>query len=45
MSEDLARRLRQIRETGGRSLRDLERSLHVSSSSLSRYLTGQAVPP
>ncbi|MFD1933082.1 ATP-binding protein [Nonomuraea mangrovi] len=45
MSNELAERLRQIREASGRSLRELERAIHVSSSSLSRYLSGQSVPP
>ncbi|MFI6316369.1 hypothetical protein ACIBG8_02565 [Nonomuraea sp. NPDC050556] len=35
MSDELAERLRQVREAPGRSLRELERAIHVSSSSLS----------
>ena len=45
MSEELAGRLRQLRDLTGRSLRELARDVHVSSSSLSRYFSGQAVPP
>jgi tetratricopeptide (TPR) repeat protein/transcriptional regulator with XRE-family HTH domain len=43
--EELAGRLRQLRDLTGRSLRELARDVHVSSSSLSRYFAGQAVPP
>ncbi|GAA0478848.1 hypothetical protein Aca07nite_86250 [Actinoplanes capillaceus] len=45
MREELAGWLRQLRDLTGRSLRELERDIHVSSSSLSRYFSGQAVPP
>ena len=45
MHEDLAGRLRQLRDVTGRSLRELARDIQVSSSSLSRYFAGQAVPP
>lgn len=45
MSEELAGWLRQLRDVTGRSLRELARDVHVSSSSLSRYFSGQAVPP
>ncbi|GAA5001440.1 tetratricopeptide repeat protein [Actinopolymorpha pittospori] len=45
MSEELAWRLRQLRDLTGRSLRELARDVHGSSSSLSRYFAGQAVPP
>ncbi|MEU7242258.1 ATP-binding protein [Streptomyces sparsogenes] len=45
MREELAGRLRQLRDLTGRSLRELARDIHVSSSSLSRYFSGQAVPP
>ncbi|MBO3744282.1 ATP-binding protein [Actinoplanes flavus] len=45
MRDELAGRLRQLRDLTGRSLRELERDIHVSSSSLSRYFSGQAVPP
>ncbi|MEV4760058.1 tetratricopeptide repeat protein [Micromonospora sp. NPDC049559] len=45
MREELAVRLRQLRDLTGRSLRELARDIHVSSSSLSRYFSGQAVPP
>ena len=44
MREELAGWLRQLRDLTGRSLRELERDIHVSSSSLSRYFSGQAVP-
>jgi CubicO group peptidase (beta-lactamase class C family) len=43
--EELAGSLRQLRDLTGRSLRELARDIHVSSSSLSRYFAGQAVPP
>ncbi|MGW6355098.1 helix-turn-helix domain-containing protein [Streptomyces sp. NPDC055092] len=45
MSEELAGRLLQLRDITGRSLRELARDVHVSSSSLARYFSGQAVPP
>ncbi|MFD8542683.1 ATP-binding protein [Streptomyces sp. NPDC059649] len=45
MSEELTGLLRQLRDLAGRSLRELARDVHVSSSSLSRYFSGQAVPP
>ncbi|GGN50317.1 tetratricopeptide (TPR) repeat protein/transcriptional regulator with XRE-family HTH domain [Actinoplanes campanulatus] len=45
MRDELAGRLRQLRDLTGRSLRELARDSHLSSSSLSRYLSGQAVPP
>jgi tetratricopeptide (TPR) repeat protein/transcriptional regulator with XRE-family HTH domain len=45
VSEDLAGQLRQLRDLTGRSLRELAREVHGSSSSLSRYFSGQAVPP
>ncbi|MCP2336052.1 helix-turn-helix domain-containing protein [Actinomadura rupiterrae] len=41
----LATELRRLREVSGRSLKDLESDLHVSDSSLSRYLSGKTVPP
>ncbi|WP_209696029.1 helix-turn-helix domain-containing protein [Kribbella aluminosa] len=34
-----------MRERAGRSLRELARDINASSSSLSRYFSGQAVPP
>ncbi|MEU9497865.1 tetratricopeptide repeat protein [Streptomyces sp. NPDC048196] len=43
--EELAGTLRQLCDVTGRSLRELAREVHVSSSSLSRYVSGQAVPP
>lgn len=43
--EHLARRLRELRDHVPLSLRDLQRQTHVSDSSLSRYLAGQALPP
>lgn len=45
MSAELAGVLRQLRDLTGRSLRELARDVHTSSSSLSRYFAGQAVPP
>ncbi|GAB2602455.1 helix-turn-helix domain-containing protein [Kribbella endophytica] len=45
MREELAESLRQLRDLTGRSLRDLARDIDASSSSLSRYFSGQAVPP
>ncbi|WP_351232289.1 tetratricopeptide repeat protein [Streptomyces sp. NPDC002133] len=45
MEEELAVQLRQLRDLTGRSLRELARDVHGSSSSLSRYFSGQAVPP
>ncbi|MFF0343954.1 tetratricopeptide repeat protein [Kribbella sp. NPDC004875] len=45
MRDELADRLRQLRDLTGRSLRDLARDIDTSSSSLSRYFSGQAVPP
>lgn len=45
MHEELAGSLRQLCDVTGRSLRELAREVHVSSSSLSRYVSGQAVPP
>ncbi|GGN45104.1 hypothetical protein GCM10011578_096720 [Streptomyces fuscichromogenes] len=41
----LAERLRGMRERTGRSLRELQGSVHASDSSLSRYLSGRTVPP
>jgi len=43
--EELAGRLRAIRDLSGRSLRELERSTGISSSSMSRYFAGQSLPP
>lgn len=45
MREELAECLRQLRDLTGRSLRELARDIDTSSSSLSRYFSGQAVPP
>jgi transcriptional regulator with XRE-family HTH domain len=41
----LASRLGELRRQTGRSLKELETELHVSDSSLSRYFSGQSVPP
>lgn len=41
----LAARLRLIQELSGRGVRALARDTGLSSSSLSRYLSGQTVPP
>jgi len=45
VTEDLVLRLRRIKDESRRSLRDLERATNISNSALSRYLSGQAVPP
>ncbi|MFB7241799.1 hypothetical protein CW362_00235 [Streptomyces populi] len=45
MSEELTERLRQLRDLTGLSLRELAREVRGSSSSLSRYFSGQTVPP
>lgn len=45
MRDELAGRLSQLRDLTGRSLRELARDVNASSSSLSRYFAGQAVPP
>ncbi|NUR94491.1 MAG: tetratricopeptide repeat protein [Kribbellaceae bacterium] len=45
MRDELAGQLSQLRDLTGRSLRDLAREVNASSSSLSRYFSGQAVPP
>jgi transcriptional regulator with XRE-family HTH domain len=37
--------LRAIREGTGKSLKQLQRTIHVSDSSLSRYLSGRTLPP
>ncbi|TYB62265.1 tetratricopeptide repeat protein [Nonomuraea sp. PA05] len=43
--DELAARLRLIQELSGRGVRALARDANLSSSSLSRYLTGRTVPP
>ncbi|MFF5258010.1 tetratricopeptide repeat protein [Actinomadura viridis] len=43
--EELAARLRLLHELSGRGVRALARDTGLSSSSLSRYLSGQTVPP
>src|SRR3954452_11239607 len=43
--ERLVAQLTQIKELSGLSLRALAREAGLSSSSLSRYLTGRLVPP
>jgi len=45
VQERLVAQLARIRELSGLSLRALARQAGLSSSSLSRYLTGQLVPP
>ncbi|MFD3404026.1 ATP-binding protein [Kribbella sp. NPDC058693] len=45
MRDELAGQLSQLRDLTGRSLRELARDIDASSSSLSRYFSGQAVPP
>ncbi|MFC5183027.1 ATP-binding protein [Actinomadura harenae] len=42
---ELAGRLRAIQDLSGRGVRALARDTGLSSSSLSRYLSGQSVPP
>ncbi|MDX2847751.1 tetratricopeptide repeat protein [Streptomyces sp. PA03-3a] len=44
-SRELAARLRMLQELSGRGVRALARDTGLSSSSLSRYLTGRTVPP
>lgn len=41
----LAEELQALRRKSGKSLRELELEVHVSDSSLSRYLSGRVVPP
>ncbi|MFC4911290.1 ATP-binding protein [Actinomadura gamaensis] len=43
--EELAERLRLVQELSGRGVRALARDAGLSSSSLSRYLSGRTVPP
>ncbi|MDR7320720.1 MULTISPECIES: helix-turn-helix domain-containing protein [Catenuloplanes] len=43
--QELAEELQRLRVRSGKSLRELAVSTHSSDSSLSRYLTGQVVPP
>jgi transcriptional regulator with XRE-family HTH domain len=43
--EALAVELRKLRKLSGKSLRELEQATLSSDSALSRYLSGQAVPP
>ncbi|MFC5752941.1 tetratricopeptide repeat protein [Actinomadura rugatobispora] len=43
--DELAARLRLLQEVSGRGVRALARDAGLSSSSLSRYLSGQTVPP
>ncbi|CCK26512.1 hypothetical protein BN159_2133 [Streptomyces davaonensis JCM 4913] len=43
--EELAARLRMLQELSGLGVRALAKDAGLSSSSLSRYLTGQTVPP
>ncbi|SDK31108.1 tetratricopeptide repeat protein [Streptomyces indicus] len=43
--DELAARLRALQEVSGQGVRALARELGLSSSSLSRYLGGQTVPP
>ncbi len=43
--DELAARLRGLQELSGQGVRALARELELSSSSLSRYLGGQTVPP
>ncbi|WP_336081344.1 helix-turn-helix domain-containing protein [Nocardia sp. SSK8] len=43
--DELAQRLRLLQDLSGRGVRALARDTGLSSSSLSRYLSGQTVPP
>ena len=43
--QELAEELQRLRVRSGKSLRELAVCTHSSDSSLSRYLTGQVVPP
>src|SRR5688572_21736654 len=43
--QELAEELQLLRVRSGKSLRELAVCTHSSDSSLSRYLTGQVVPP
>jgi transcriptional regulator with XRE-family HTH domain len=40
-----ADKLRAVRDRSGRSLRELQAATFVSDSSLSRYFSGQSIPP
>jgi len=42
---EFAAELRTLRERSGKSLRELQQSTFASDSSLSRYLSGQTLPP
>jgi transcriptional regulator with XRE-family HTH domain len=42
---ELAVELRRLRDRAGQSLRDLQKSTFASDSALSRYFTGQSIPP
>jgi len=43
--EVFARRLRDVRQQSGKSLRELQAATYASDSALSRYLSGKNVPP
>jgi transcriptional regulator with XRE-family HTH domain len=43
--EQLGERLRVLQVRSGKSLKQLEMTVHASDSSLSRYLAGTTVPP
>ncbi|GHF49625.1 transcriptional regulator with XRE-family HTH domain [Amycolatopsis bartoniae] len=43
--EQLGEQLRRLRTRSGKSLKQLEKTVHASDSSLSRYLSGATVPP
>ncbi|BCJ55384.1 hypothetical protein Asp14428_68590 [Actinoplanes sp. NBRC 14428] len=45
MAESFAAKLRAVRKDSGLSLRELQAATFVSDSSLSRYLSGQTLPP
>jgi transcriptional regulator with XRE-family HTH domain len=44
-AEDLAERLRTLRDRSGKTLRELQVVTYASDSALSRYMSGRAIPP
>jgi transcriptional regulator with XRE-family HTH domain len=45
MRDAFAEKFRAVYERSGRTLRELQQTMFVSDSALSRYMSGQAVPP
>ena len=45
MRDAFAEKLRAVYTRSGRTLRELQQTMFVSDSALSRYMSGQAVPP